>query len=232
MAGTDSWMDLQVWKNRKLNRKSILISFTNVFSILSSFHWYYGRTIAFFSTCSVTYASCKFSKCEKNISRFSIHTLLWFQILIYGHVASVVSNSKIDKIEFLFWNHWSVPKRIQRITILKRFSLNKEFIKNEKMSAHIKFWPGNMIEPDFLSKYIKRKSMNYVTYIVVYFMPFKESICVFKALINKIIKNCKCYLDYIDGIQVYFANVNCTQRLAVLFRTFSMMITIYQHVAS
>ena len=100
------------------------------------------------------------------------------------------------------------------------------------MSAHIKFWPGNMIEPDFLSKYIKRKSMNYVTYIVVYFMPFKESICVFKALINKIIKNCKCYLDYIDGIQVYFANVNCTQRLAVLFRTFSMMITIYQHVAS
>ena len=74
--------------------------------------------------------------------------------------------------------------------------------------------------------------MDYVTYTVVYYMPLKESICVFKALINKIIKNCKCYLDYIDGIQVYFANVNCIRRLAVLFRTSSMMITIYQHAAS
>ena len=33
--------------------------------------------------------------------------------------------------------------------------------------------------------------------------PYKESICVFKALINKIIRNCNCYLDYIDGIQNY-----------------------------
>ena len=129
-----------------------MICITNVFSILSSFHWYYGRTIAFFPTCSVTYASCKFSKCKKNISRLSIHTLLWFQILIHSHVASVVSYSKIDKMGFLFWNQWPVPKRIQPITTLKRFSLNKEFIKNEKMSAHIKLWLENMIEPDVLSK--------------------------------------------------------------------------------
>ena len=33
--------------------------------------------------------------------------------------------------------------------------------------------------------------------------PYKESICVFTALINKIIANCNCYLDYIDGIENY-----------------------------
>lgn len=50
----------------------------------------------------------------------------------------------------------------------------------------------------------------------MYSMPWKESICVFKALINKIIKNCKCYLDYIDGIQVCLANVDCIHDLTFL----------------
>ena len=34
--------------------------------------------------------------------------------------------------------------------------------------------------------------------------PYKESICVFKALVMKIIKNCKCFLDYIG--QSYLKN--------------------------
>ena len=74
------------------------------------------------------------------------------------------------------------------------------------MNARIKLWHELMAH-----------EYDFKIYVCIS-MPLKESICVFKALINKIIKNCKCYLDYIDGIQVRLCNSKGTflERFAIL----------------
>ena len=78
----------------------------------------------------------------------------WFRVKWFHTV-------KLIKWKFTFWNRWSVPKRIPRITTQKRFFLNKEFIKNEKMSVHIKLWLENMMNLMLLVD-ILRKSMDFV----------------------------------------------------------------------